>query len=229
MRESKSLWLSLVVLFLLGCQTPDDGVGQGVGYSYFPLEAGRYAEYEVNELHYVITSSTPRATTYYLKEVCGQPYTGTTGIVQFPIERYKRGTPQANWVLDSVWTAYLLPDRAVRVENNTAFVKLAFPLTERSTWNGNLLNSHSTEEYVVRFGVPFPAQPDFPGSLTVVQQRDSSLVSLYKRREVYAPDAGLVFKEDIAWEYCQEPACIGSGKIDTGTSRVMKIINQGKN
>lgn len=228
MRVSKGVWFSLIVLFLLGCQTPDDGVGQGAGYAYFPLQAGRYSEYEVNELRYVVTSPTPKATTYYLKEVCGQPYAGTTGIAQFPIERYKRGTPQAHWVLDSVWTAYLLPDRAVKVENNTAFVKLAFPLAERSTWNGNLLNSNSAEEYEVRFGVPFPGQPDFPRSLTVVQRQDSSLVSLYKRREVYAPGVGLVYKEDIAWEYCQESACIGSGKIDTGTSRIMKIVGHGK-
>lgn len=228
MRESKGLWLSLVVLVVLGCQTPDDGVGQVAGYTYFPLEAGRYTEYEVDEVRYTVTSSTPKSITYYLKEVCGHPYTGTTGIAQFPIERYKRGTPQASWVLDSVWTAYLLPDRAVKVENNTAFVKLTFPLAEQSTWNGNLLNSQSTEEYEARFGVPFPTQNDYPGSVTVVQRRDSSLVSLYKRREVYAPGIGLVFKEDISWEYCQESECIGSGKIDTGTSRIMKIIGHGK-
>jgi len=228
MKKSNTLWLSLIVLFITGCKDPDT-VNQAVsGYDYFPLEAGRYAVYEVNELRYVITSSTPKATTYYLKEVLGRQFVGATGIEQFPIERYKRATLQASWVLDSVWTAYRLPDRAVKVENNRAFVKLAFPLAEGNTWDGNLLSSHSAEEYEARFGVPFPAQSDFPGSLTVVQRRDSSLVSLYKRHEVYAPGLGLVYKEDIAWEYCQEPACIGSGKIDTGTSQTMKIISHGQ-
>ena len=105
MRGSKGFWFSLVLIFLLGCQTSDDNIRPVAGYTYFPLEAGHYAEYEVKQLRYVITSTMPHATTYFLKEVCGQPYAGTTGIEQFPIERYKRGTPQANWLLDSVWTA----------------------------------------------------------------------------------------------------------------------------
>src|SRR5690606_36993984 len=151
-----------------------DPVNQQVdGYTYFPLEAGRYTEYEVSEVRYTVTSSTPRLTTHYLKEVCGQPYAGITGAQQFPIERYRRGTLSANWVLDSVWTAYRLPDRAVKVENNTAFVKLVFPLAEESTWNGNLLNTYPVEAYKARFEVPFPARSEYPGSLTVVQRRDS--------------------------------------------------------
>ena len=215
-------------LFMAGCYAPDPVNQQVAGYNYFPLEAGRYTEYEVDEVRYTVTSSTPKLTTYYLKEVYGQPYAGLTGTEQFPIERYKRGTLASSWGLDSVWTAYRLPDRAVRVENNTAFVKLSFPLSEEKTWNGNLLNTSPEEAYKARFEVPFPAQSEFPGSLTVVQRRDSSLVSLYKRYEVYAPGVGLVYKEDTAWEYCQEPACLGSGKIDTGTSRIVKIIKSGK-
>ncbi|MPR35168.1 hypothetical protein [Salmonirosea aquatica] len=227
MKKSNVLWYGLLVLVMAACQAPDAVNQEGAGYTYFPLEAGRFTEYEVNEIRYTVTSPTPKSTTYYLKEVCGQPYSGLTGVEQFPIERYKKGTLEANWVLDSVWTAYRLPDRAVRIENNTAFVKLAFPLVEEGTWNGNLLNTQPEEAYKVHFEVPFPAQSDFPGSLTVVQRQDSSIVSLYKRHEVYAPGVGLVYKEDTAWEYCQEPACIGSGKIDTGTRRIIKITKHG--
>ncbi len=228
MKKSSALCLGLVILLMGACTTPDAVNQEVAGYNYFPLEAGRYTEYQVNEVRYTVTSSTPKTTTYYLKEVCGKPYVGLTGAEQFPIERYKKGTLAANWVLDSVWTAYLLPDRAVRVENNTAFVKLSFPLAQESTWNGNLLNTYPDEVYKARFEAPFPAQNEFPGSLTVVQRRDSSIVSLYKRHEVYAPGVGLVYKENTAWEYCQEPACLGSGKIDAGSRRIVKIMKSGK-
>ncbi len=171
MKKSSLLCLGLIVLFVAGCTTPDVVDQEVAGYTYFPLEAGRYTEYEINEVRYTVTSSTPKTTTYFLKEVCGQPYAGLTGVPQFPIERYKKGTLAANWTLDSVWTAYRLPDRAVRVENNTAFVKMSFPLAEESTWNGNLLNTYPEEAYKAHFEVPSPTQKEFPGSLTVVQRR----------------------------------------------------------
>ncbi len=215
-------------MLILGCEPPDSTLRRGAGYDYFPLEAGRYIEYEVSEVRYAVTSPVPGRATYFLREVCGQPFIGTTGIEQFPVERYKKSRPEAPWTLDSIWTAYRIPDRAVRVENNVAFVKLTFPLTDQSSWNGNLLNAKPEEIYQVQFGTSFPARNDFPKSLTVVQRRDSSLVSLYKRNEVYAPGIGLVYKEDIALEYCQEASCIGSGKIDSGSSRTMKVSKYGK-
>lgn len=226
MKKNGSLWLFLIVLAPWGCQVPGRGLVEGAGYGYFPLEAGRFSEYEVKEIRYTVASPLPAQTTYHLREVCGQPFTGSGGIEQFPIERYKRKTGSGNWVLDSVWTAYRLPDRAVRVENNVAFVKLAFPFYEGSTWNGNLLNTRPGEVYEVRSDSS--VSPAFPGSLTVVQRRDSSLVSLYKRNETYAPGVGLVYKQEVGWEYCQEPACIGSGKIDTGTSRIMTLTRYGR-
>jgi len=228
MKNSHGFWSVISLLLVLGCEPPENTLRRGAGYDYFPLETGRYIEYEVREVRYDVTSSVPRKLTYLLREVCGQPFIGTTGIEQFPLERYKKSRPEAPWTLDSIWIAYRLPDRAVRVENNIAFVKLAFPLTDQSTWNGNLLNAKAEEIYQARFGVPFPARSDFPESLTVVQRRDSSLVSFYKRNEVYAPGVGLVYKEDIALEYCQEANCIGSGKIDAGISRIVTITKYGK-
>ncbi len=215
-------------MLILGCVPPDGAPRRGAGYDYFPLETGRYIEYEINEVRYEVTSPVPNRTAYFLREVCGQPFMGTTGIEQFPMERYKKTRQEASWTLDSIWTAYRIPDRAVRVENNVAFVKLAFPLTDQSTWNGNLLNDKPEENYQAQFGAPFPAESNFPESLTVVQRRDSSVVSLYKRSEVYTPGVGLVYKEDIALEYCQEATCIGSGKIDTGVSRIMRVSKYGK-
>lgn len=218
----------MCALLLLGCESPESGLRAGAGYDFFPLETGQYVEYEVNEVRYSVASTAPTQTTYYLKEVIGRPFVGTTGIEQFPVERYRKTQLESSWALDSIWIAYRIPDRAVRVENNVAYVKLAFPLTDQSTWNGNLLNSYPENAYRAEFGTSFPAQNDFPGSITVVQRRDSSLVTLNKRSEVYAPGVGLVYRENIVWEYCQEVNCIGSGKIDTGTSRIEKIRKYGK-
>ena len=63
----------------------------------------------------------------------------------------------------------------------------------------------------------------FSNSVTVVQQNDSTLVDLKRRREVYSEGIGLIYQEKINVSYCNSADCLGKGKIDFGTKHILKF------
>ncbi len=73
-------------------------------------------------------------------------------------------------------------------------MKLAFPLVNRSRWNGNLFNQFAEDTYELRsLNQPFSVGTQtFAQTATVFQQNDSTLVSQDRRIEVYARQAVLV-------------------------------------
>ena len=225
--KNNSIFIFLALF--LGCTSPDATSPKDPGYRYFPLETGRYVEYEVQEITYRVSGSPLRAN-YYLKEVCGPSMPGDGGQTQFQIKRFRRNTLQQAWAIDSVWTAYLLPDRAVKIENNIAFLKIIFPVAEGTTWNGNLLNTQHPVEYEARFAeAPVTyGKLAFPAALDIIQQYDSSIVSLVKHTERYAADVGLISKESTTIDYCQDEPCIGKGIIESGRQKTLKIMAYGK-
>ena len=213
----------------MGCDPKPEAFPDGAGFGYFPLETGHFVEYEVHEIRYAV-ASTPVEARYLLKEVCGQSITSSTGQEQYRLERYRKNQPQQSWVLDSVWTAYRQPDRAVRVENNVPYVKLRFPVRDRATWNGNELNTLPPQDYEARLSTtPVSYQElSFPRSLTVVQRYDSTLLTLDKSLEQYAPEVGLIYQESTSLVYCQDVNCIGEGIIESGVQRQMRVLRYGK-
>lgn len=223
-----NIFTLIILALLIGC-TDSTTTPEESAYRFFPLETGRFAEYEVQETSYAV-GKTPVSTKYYLKEIYGSETLGASGRVQYQIKRYRRNTIQQNWVADSVLTAYLLPDRAVKTENNRSFLKMIFPLYEGLSWNGNQYNTLPAQNYVAHFNkIPFTLNSlSFAESLDIIQQRDSSLVTLVKFTERYAPNVGLIYKESTALDYCQKLNCLGSGVVESGTKKTMSLIAHGK-
>lgn len=227
-KNNSVAFLLISVILSAGC-TDSSTAPAETEYRYFPLETGRFVEYEVQETSYAV-GKTPVLSSYFLKEVCGPEAVGAGGQLQNQIKRYRRSTVQQNWAADSVWFAYLLPDRAVKVENNRPLVKMIFPLYDGLTWNGNHYNSLPPQTYEARFiKTPFSVNSlSFPESLTIIQRNDSSLVTLARFTERYAPAIGLIYKESTALDYCQTNDCLGKGIIESGTRKILKIVAYGK-
>ncbi|TDB65795.1 hypothetical protein [Arundinibacter roseus] len=224
----KRLAAQILVLYIcLSCEPPTEELR--ADYSYFPLETGLFVEYQVRESHYSVAGPA-RETTYYLKERCGDTFQTHNGGEHVRIERFRKNSPTAAWLPDSVWSARLLPDRAIRTENNRAFIKLIFPLTSQTTWNGNALNELPSELYKANFETENLSgfESSLPRPLTVVQRQDSSIISLYRKSEQYAPGIGLIYRENTALEYCQEPSCLGSGRINSGHRKIQQMVAYGK-
>ena len=123
--------------------------------SYFPLETGRYIVYAVQEDQYALTGA-PVRQSYQLKEIAGAAYTDVTGQTAYRMLRYRRQNERQPWQPDSVWSARLVNNKAIRTENGQDFVSLLFPLRPGLRWNGNRHNTLGPDTYEVRnTGHPF--------------------------------------------------------------------------
>jgi hypothetical protein len=202
-----------------------------LGYDFFPLETGNFVEYDVQETYYALTAN-PIIRTYQIKEIIGDSFLDLSNEAAYQVMRYSRPEGNAAWQLDSIWVAKRTPNQAIRIENNIAFVKLIFPVEEKQTWNGNVLNNLGNDEYqLLALNKPYKVTgAEFDNTLTIVQNVDSSLVNQDKRTEIYAQGVGLVYKERVQVQFCSSTAaCLGKGQIDFGVKFYQRLKTYGRN
>lgn len=221
-----------VVGLVVGCKREQEEAEPAAtrqGHDFFPLETGRFVEYDVVETQHLLASS-PVVKTSQLREVVKSVLTDASGQPAYRLERFRRDTDTQHWRLDSVWTARREAERAVKTEGNVAFVKLVFPTADGLRWNGNALNDRGRNEYRIRrHDEPATVNGQrFDRTLEVLQREDSSLVSLQRRLERYARGVGLVYWENTALFYCNSPGCLGKGTVDFGRQTVYRIRKHGK-
>ncbi len=227
----KLLYICLVIL--TACHTSEVEVDPGyAGYSYFPLEEGRFAIYDMEETTYSITAD-PVIKKYQVKEVIAQKYTDLSGQEAFLIHRFYRSGNQDLWKLeqDSVWTAKIETSRATRTENNITFVKLVFPLKQNTKWDGNRLNNYGKEEYILLdYKKPFQLlELPYDNTVTVSQSNTDDLCNKDVRYEVYADNIGLIYKESSILSYKQiNNECPGDKNINYGVVFIQKLVEYGK-
>ncbi len=197
--------------------------------TFFPLETGKAAIFDVTEVQYAIGAQ-PQTTIYQLKETVGPTYTDLSGRTAYRLFRYRRSTAMQVWQADSVWSARLDANRAIRTESGNDYVKFVFPAVNGTAWNGNLYNNIGSDQYQLQqVDQPYVGQNQtFDQTATVVQQNDSTLVSLNKRTEIYARQVGLVYRERARLFYCSStPSCIGKYQIDYGTRQIFRLRSYG--
>jgi hypothetical protein len=190
---------------------------------FYPLK-NQSVIYDVRETQYALTSI-PVIKNYQLKEIIASSSVENNGIETLRIERYRRENDSQKWAIDSVFSAKKEMSRALKTENNVTFVKLIFPVSEGLKWNGNAYNSLGEDTYELKkLNQPFQTNgQNFPRTLTVIQQNDSTLVDLKRRTEVYAEGIGMIYQEKTNVSYCNTGDCLGKGKIDFGTKYILKI------
>ncbi|MFD2574132.1 hypothetical protein ACFSUS_26080 [Spirosoma soli] len=217
------------LLLMAGCQSLTTEPSSP-GYDYFPLETGRYTIYDVEENQYRL-NSVPIPRTYQLKEVIGAVYSDVTNQPAYRLMRYRRPNATQPWQVDSIWTARLVNNEGIRTENGADFVKLIFPIDNQIRWNGNRLNTRGQDDYEMRnSGQPYRvSNKEFPETVTVVAQNDSTLIAQDKRIDVYARQVGMVYRERTQLQFCSStPTCIGKYQIDYGIRQVYRINTYGK-
>jgi hypothetical protein len=220
-------WWAALLLLGLGCERSISPLPKS-GYAYFPLITGQSAEYEVTETTYVLTRP-PQTRTFQFRETTGVPYTDTRGQNVYPILRAIK-SPQGEWVSDSVVIAWRTTNQLLRVENGATLVKIQFPIYERARWNGNLFNTMAEQPYQISSvdKALTVGSGTYDKTMTIVQQNDSTLLSLRRSQEIYAEGVGLVQREHTFVQYCGTPACRGKGQIEYGYSRRTTLMNYAK-
>ncbi len=240
----KNFGCGLVVFYaLLGCQSNVEADLSVLGLDYYPIEVGRFIDYQVEITNYSI-SEAPNTQTFQLREQIGASFIDVNGEVAYRLERFKRNLPTETWALDSIWSVRGNRFNVVRNENNRLFVTLAFPVSNGLRWDGNTFNVGDTVLFEIKnSGIGITLNEfDFSETLTVLRNNSCSNIDLSYSTEIFAREVGLVRK--VSWQisfdntastdcvnlsatYCPslsealppspDPSCVRFGRIYTQT------------
>ncbi len=201
---------------------------EDLGSQYFPLETGMYRIYQVKGVQYnsIIDSV---EFSYFLMESVGESFRNLENGISYKILRQKKVDLDDSWEIDSIWTARKDEQVAILVENNVPLIKLAFPLKEGKTWDGNGLNANHADEYeLVNVGLSYVGEHDSFEKTAMVIHEDipDYIVNFKSRREVYAENVGLVYKENVILNFNQDN--IGAGIVDSGLKYYQHLVEYGE-
>lgn len=220
----------LIVLALMWGCGEDEKLAPDAGAAYFPLQTSVYQVYAVTETHYQVTSA-PMTSEYELMTHVVDSFSSVTGEFTWVIHRSKRATGADSWELLDTWSARTDGNAIILSEENTAYVKLQFPLREGTEWDGNTFNSLGEDIYALK-AVRRPLALNgvsFENTVTVEQElNEDRIVFRDERTEIYAENVGLVYREMVQLDYCTADACLGQQKVDEGVEMKMTIIDYGR-
>lgn len=196
---------------------------------YFPLQKGLYQVYEVYEKRYY-PASIVEESTYELKTEVTDSFPSANGIYTYVIHRSTRSSLNEPWQPLDTWSVRRAESEVIVTEGNTPYVKIRLPYLTANTWDGNAYNNLGADEYMFN---EVDVARDFDGisfnRTVLVEQEynDDPIVFRDEREEIYAADAGLVYKKLIQLRYCTDDACLGQQKIEEGTEMTMVIREYG--
>lgn len=220
----------MLVLALLAACEADKPQPVDAGSNYFPLKAGVYQIYDVQEVNYA-PNVEAQVTTYQLKMQVADSFATASGGITYVIYRSTRDEESGEWHELDTWSARKDDEGVVVMEGNTPFVKLAFPVRAGIRWNGNAMNNLGDDEYELKdVGVPLQVGgTTFEETATVEQERnDDPVVFRDERSEVYASGVGLIMRKVTQLHYCTDDACLGQQVVDYGVELTMQIKEYGR-
>jgi len=197
---------------------------------FMPLQVGKFAIYRLDSLNFYFYGQMDTVTTYFAKDSVEDSTVDASGRPTWIVTRYLTDTAYS-----SGWNpriSYMVTPSASRIEvteDNLRFVKLAWPISQGFSWQGNtflpyapyqdffdynddahltLNNWNYTYQQVDQ---SFSAGGQhYDSTLTVVQANDSinaaisdpnSFASRTYWSETYAKHTGLVYRHTEMWEY----------------------------
>lgn len=234
MPSSFRVWRNLVAV-LTGChllaacadrvvEPPSDALAQQQ-YAYFPLQIGKYVEYQVDSVVFDFApgGGTLRDSSRTLvREVLADTLRDLTGQLLYSVERYERRSAQDAWVLHSIGTAARTAGQAIRTEQNLRFLKMVFPMTRRSEWDGNVWIDQEREIEIAgermrpfsnwRYEVDTIDRPavvgafSFDSTLLITEADDNNVIERRLSRVRYAKHVGMVWREQwiLDSQYCNQ-------------------------
>ena len=218
----------MFLTLITGCGT-DEHFDRRGGGAYFPLQRGTFHVYDVKEVRYN-GSGQPLESRYQLLTEVTDSFPSEGGY-RYVIHRSMRQTEAETWQALDTWSVRKDDHQVVVTEGNTPYVKIRFPLKEGNTWDGNVFNSQGADDYTLR-DVEAPASfggASFEKTITVEQEiNDDKIVFRDERKEVYAQDVGLVYKEILQLSYCTDDPCLGQQQIVNGIEMEMVFREYGK-
>lgn len=208
-----------------GKRTTDD-FQLDFGYEYFPLEVGKYREYQVDSIVYDFIdglSDTIQSRTYTREEIT-DTLTDELGRLGYIVQRSEKKSLDDDWQIKDIWFAVRTEEQAESLEENLRFIKMIFPVKAGTVWDGNRfidattivpIAGESVEvfkswEYIVEF-VDEPIAVSnvlYENALEITQADNENLIELRESKEQYVLGVGLAYREmRILDTQCTQPEC----------------------
>ena len=192
----KLFFLLSAFIVIAACNRNDDsGIAPQIGTQYFPLKLGSTWIYKVDSIAYDDNGPTQAIDTFYYqyKEEITEVQTDDSGQPLYVVGRFFRQHDSDTWQQVRNYAAQIIDNKAQRVEENTRYVKLVFPLKSRNTWNGNMFNSKGSQIYkLIDFEYPYTLQSSTYKSVKVEQANTLNFIEEIKRYERFAENIGMV-------------------------------------
>jgi len=226
-RHHGNVWVVLL-LFAFACNKRQTELPKPLDldqYAYFPLQIGKYVEYQVDSVVYDFALGggiIQKSSRTFAKEIVSDTLRGNLGELRYVIERYERADPGTPWMFKSASATSRSATQAVRTDDNWRFLKLVFPLDRRSAWDGNLWIDESREIEIAGERMrPFSnwayevdsidvqasvGQFSFDSTLLVTEADDSNVIERRYSRVRYAKHIGIVWREQwiLDSQYCNQ-------------------------
>jgi hypothetical protein len=211
------LGLGCLALVMTACKTETEPSLEA-GTDYYPLEAGTYRTYDVVDSTW--NSNVTTAVRYQFRERVTESFTDAAGQAAYRIVRSKRNTAADTWKDDSVMVVNLSERTVLLARNNRRTVELVFPVRDGADWNRDAYNNLDTIAFhnrsYTRVGQPLDVTSNgktYHYDQTVTTQDsgvnsdgvtlDDGVQQVSKYRQVYARNAGLVYRVKRRYFYCK--------------------------
>lgn len=226
----KIIFFLFIVLFF-ACKKSEK-IDLNTDYSYYPIEIGNWVIYNVQEINIDKPSEVYDTLNYQLKEVIESEFLDAEEKIAYRVERYIRINQTDSWTLKNVWFTNYTLNAAHKIEDNTRYVKLIFPVKLNKKWNGNAFNNLGEQDYKITFLDISETinNLSFDSVLTVEQYNSESLIDKRIEIEKFAKNIGLIYKEQT--DLYSDNVIIGvpiEQRVKTGKILKMEIIDHGKN
>jgi hypothetical protein len=222
------LAVSLALVCLSACEKQTtENIQLDLGYDFFPLQVGKYWEYQVDSILFVPDVSGTRldsSRTWIREEIITQRL-NNAGDTIYQAERYERKDTTHPWQIRRVFILQRTNNQALREEDNLRLIKLIFPLRSGQRWNSLRFIDPTLRQEVAGQSMaifkdwetrteavsePFAGQYANYQTVTTIQYADHRLLTeLRVVQERYAKGIGLV---ERTWEIMdtQCTTCCGS-------------------
>ncbi len=136
------LLLMMSITILPSCRegTVAEDIDIELGTDYYPLEVGKFLEYQVDSTIYDFDGNLAiilESTTFIREEIVGTTI-DNEGDTTFIIERFEKSDFLAPWEIKDVWSTKIANNRAEKIEENIRLIKMVYPLREGVDFNAAL-------------------------------------------------------------------------------------------
>jgi hypothetical protein len=219
----------LTLFAILAACAGEENVMRDADMRYFPLQTGLFHIYAIQETRYTAATK-PLVLNYEVMTEVVDSFPSQNQYT-YVIRRSRRAGETDAWEPLDTWSARMDKHAVIVAEGNISFVKVKFPVSPENRWDGNALNTMAHDEYAFAdiHQLMHVDGMTFEKTVTVEEERNEDVIVFRdERRDVYALDVGLVYREVIQLNYCTDDNCLGQQIIEDGVELKMAIKEYGK-